>query len=139
MKQRVISGVIIAALIVGAGVLGGYALAALIMVCSMIMLFRGGSLDKLIQGGYISQCERTGKYPATIREESVIHTAQLQGIAEGSEEEKDAGQPIETAVGMELVEKQIDAIEKNWKANGLPICLKLLSKLADAASPNFTS
>jgi hypothetical protein len=36
MKQRVISGVIIAALIVGAGVLGGYALAVLIMVCSMI-------------------------------------------------------------------------------------------------------
>ena len=36
MKQRVISGVIIAALIVGAGLLGGYVLAALIMVCSMI-------------------------------------------------------------------------------------------------------
>ncbi|MCR5339217.1 MAG: ABC transporter permease [Lachnospiraceae bacterium] len=89
---------------------------SMIMVCSMIMLFRGGSLDKLIQGGYISQCERTGKYPASIREESVIHTAQLQGIAEESEEEKDAGQPVETAVGMELVEKQIDAIEKNWKA-----------------------
>ena len=36
MKQRVISGVIIAALIVGAGFLGGFVLAALIMVCSMI-------------------------------------------------------------------------------------------------------
>lgn len=36
MKQRVISGVIIAALIVGAGLLGGYPLAVLIMVCSMI-------------------------------------------------------------------------------------------------------
>ena len=36
MKQRVISGVIIATLIVGAGLLGGYPLAVLIMVCSMI-------------------------------------------------------------------------------------------------------
>ncbi len=36
MKQRVISGVIIAALIVGFGLLGGYPLAALIMICSMI-------------------------------------------------------------------------------------------------------
>ena len=38
MKERVISGVIIAALIVGAGLLGGYPLAVLIMVCSMIGL-----------------------------------------------------------------------------------------------------
>lgn len=36
MKERVISGVIIAALIVGAGLLGGYPLAVLIMVCAMI-------------------------------------------------------------------------------------------------------
>ena len=36
MKERVISGVVIAALIVGAGLLGGYPLAVLIMVCSMI-------------------------------------------------------------------------------------------------------
>ena len=36
MKERVISGVIIAALIIGAGLLGGYPLAALIMVCAMI-------------------------------------------------------------------------------------------------------
>ena len=35
-KERVISGVVIAALIVGAGLLGGYPLAVLIMVCSMI-------------------------------------------------------------------------------------------------------
>ena len=36
MKERVISGVVIAALIVGAGLLGGFPLAVLIMVCSMI-------------------------------------------------------------------------------------------------------
>ena len=36
MKERVISGVVIAALIVGVGLLGGYPLAVLIMVCSMI-------------------------------------------------------------------------------------------------------
>ena len=36
MKQRIISGVIIAAMIVGFGLAGGYALAILIMVCSMI-------------------------------------------------------------------------------------------------------
>lgn len=36
MRERVISGVVIATLIVGAGLLGGYPLAVLIMVCSMI-------------------------------------------------------------------------------------------------------
>ncbi len=36
MKQRIISGVIIAAMIVGFGVVGGYPLAILIMICSMI-------------------------------------------------------------------------------------------------------
>ena len=36
MKQRIISGVIIAAMIVGFGLIGGYALAILIMICSMI-------------------------------------------------------------------------------------------------------
>ena len=36
MKLRVISGVVIAALIVAGGLLGGYPLAVLIMVCSMI-------------------------------------------------------------------------------------------------------
>ena len=38
MKERVISGVVIAALIVGAGLLGGFPLAVLIMVCSRLGL-----------------------------------------------------------------------------------------------------
>nr|MCR5283335.1 hypothetical protein [Lachnospiraceae bacterium] len=93
---------------------------SMIMVCSMIMLFRGGSLDKLIQKGFIAQNERNGKFPATLYEEDVIHYADLQGIWD--EKTEDSEEASEDAVGMELIQKRIDQIEKNWKTNvRLPI------------------
>ena len=96
---------------------------SMIMVCSMIMLFRGGSLDKLIQTGYVTQCERRGVFPAAIGEECTLHTAELHGIPDESEkDDAETAETVETAVGMELIEKQIAAIEKNWKTRiKLPI------------------
>ena len=51
MKERVISGVVIAALIVGAGLLGGYPLAVLIMVCSMIGYYELARATGVTQSG----------------------------------------------------------------------------------------
>ena len=53
MKQRVISGVIIAAVIVGFGLLGGYPLAVLLMVCSMI-----GYQELGRAAGFLEESER---------------------------------------------------------------------------------
>ena len=51
MKERVISGVVIAALIVGVGLLGGYPLAVLIMVCSMIGYYELAHATGVTQSG----------------------------------------------------------------------------------------
>ena len=91
---------------------------SMIAVCSMIMLFRGGSLNKLIQTGFIRQCEEKKTFPAKITEESIVRAADLYGLTEDEESQDEK----EKLTGMALIEKHIEQIEKKWNSKvQLPI------------------
>ena len=58
---------------------------SIVMICSMIMQFRGGSLNKLIQSGYTESREINQVFPTTVHYETALKAAERlkDGVAEG--------------------------------------------------------
>ena len=51
---------------------------AIVMIFAMIMMFRSGSQNKLIQKGFVSRQEKTGKYPASLYRTDVFRGGDVE-------------------------------------------------------------
>ncbi len=80
---------------------------SIVMICSMIMQFRGGSLNKLIQSGYTESREINQVFPTTVHYETALKAAERlkDGVAEG----------YDGSDTPELMEEIFEKLEANWK------------------------
>ncbi len=76
---------------------------SMIMVFSMIQMFRSGSLNKVIQAGFVRQYESTDVFPANISGETIITELSL-------EEGQSAGESIS-----QIINRQMADYVKPWK------------------------
>ena len=55
---------------------------AIVMIFAMIMMFRDGSRNKLIQRGFVEKYEETGHYPAIINRNDALRGKEIEQFAE---------------------------------------------------------
>ena len=77
---------------------------SMIMVFSMIQMFRSGSLNKVIQAGFSKENETSGIFPANISGETIVTELSMQ-------EGQDSGISI-----TDTVDQQMDSYVKNWNS-----------------------